>query len=757
MEHLSLIDDLVFELSYRCKEGYPDFSNKDHISLLSEILNEWGLSEVSDKIISALLGEEDEEEKDYGNSTLDRVVSYKNKKGEQKQSKVGNLLRLKDDTDGRKAAERAMPRDKDERQKVLNALGEEGQDSSTGGTAGGEGDEFIEPYDPEKVKQTFTDPKLKQRYKDEEDAADEDYDDRSPSDDDDEELDEGYLMEAAFNSRELAKMKYQPQWLDYIENGKPFQLEPSGEVILDKSNLKMKGNNTDKTLLQVLSGGTLKDFDEFFKKNTRFVPMLKGTNGKLYALTDISKSTFTGQGGASIPTDSAFYEQGICVEYNKAKGMDVTTAMKTANVKPEKYAKYEAHLTDVCSKIVKNLPDLGSSLKQTGDKTYSPSSEWPSSDGTPKTDIFGGTPHRISVKKKGGSQLVSGKGSDAKGLFAGAFAFYEKHDNGKIKPHLQQLIDDIDNSFKSFNTDNEVSKVRGDTVDSYLKWRVPQIESQLQKTDFNFKLKKNQTAIQNHAKAEAIAVGIAPAMGSWNEWFLSDVDKLGEREVMKWFDGYWKSFGKEELQNEVRDIVNAAITNKRLDASFSGLFDDKRFKAWCVFEAASGTYKFTGSPNLNPTDEPVANEILVFGLDGSVSVKTIDLSWAESHAPKVSSVVAFKSSGRNRFTSLRLLVKESFDEFVEHTINNELSLLTEAIELSQEMLNEISISSTISSLKKVAKTLLKNIMNYIQRFYEKTFKKIIQKLKEMANQGLQVLLDFLGVELDGSATVSINF
>ena len=42
MYYKKLIDDLLQELSYRSKEGYPILSKKEHQSIISEILTEWG-------------------------------------------------------------------------------------------------------------------------------------------------------------------------------------------------------------------------------------------------------------------------------------------------------------------------------------------------------------------------------------------------------------------------------------------------------------------------------------------------------------------------------------------------------------------------------------------------------------------------------------------------------------------------------------------------------------------------------------------
>ena len=44
-------EDILNELSYRSKEGYPNLSKPEHITLLSEIPTDWGLSDVKFELI----------------------------------------------------------------------------------------------------------------------------------------------------------------------------------------------------------------------------------------------------------------------------------------------------------------------------------------------------------------------------------------------------------------------------------------------------------------------------------------------------------------------------------------------------------------------------------------------------------------------------------------------------------------------------------------------------------------------------------
>ena len=124
-----------------------------------------------------------------------------------------------------------------------------------------------------------------------------------------------------------------------------------------------------------------------------------------------------GSGDSKAPKDPALYEMGICVEYNKLQGMPQDAAIKKAEGDPTSYKAYQQYLSEVCGEVAKNMGNVGKSLVQTGGESFSVAADWPSKDGTPKTDIYGGKAHRISVKKKGGSQLISGKGGDAKGIF----------------------------------------------------------------------------------------------------------------------------------------------------------------------------------------------------------------------------------------------------------------------------------------------------------------------------------------------------
>ena len=228
------------------------------------------------------------------------------------------------------------------------------------------------------------------------------------------------LNEAGFTYSILStKKKYQPQWLDYINNNKEFELEPypnkkkpkfvkpkggATTAKIKTSILKSIGKGSQFTFEDLLNNkGTKKDWDDWFGSNTD--PTIP-TNKGIFPLGQISKSTFTGQksksGGATKPRDAAFYEQGICmahaiINHNKSR----KDAYTLTDIDETKYLKYKAEVEDtVGNNLVKNskvssLPILQHTgkggLGGVQGKNYK--------NATPKTDIKGAK--RYSLKKSG--------------------------------------------------------------------------------------------------------------------------------------------------------------------------------------------------------------------------------------------------------------------------------------------------------------------------------------------------------------------
>lgn len=155
-----LLEEIITELGYRVDNGIPDLTNKEHISILSEILSDFGLSEIKHDIIRNILKEESEEEKErnekrFKSPELNKMVSYESEDGEERSGLVGNLLRLPDDSPGRIEAEKHVPEEgTEERDRIDKELGNEGD---------GAGDDAPQPNEKEDGEDTEQDDEEQKR------------------------------------------------------------------------------------------------------------------------------------------------------------------------------------------------------------------------------------------------------------------------------------------------------------------------------------------------------------------------------------------------------------------------------------------------------------------------------------------------------------------------------------------------------------------------------------------------------------------
>ena len=98
MTKQEFIDNLLREVSYRSIEGYPNLNNPAHVSLLSEILTEWGMGDIKDELIYNLTeAEKDDEFTHTGGGTYVKA-GQEDKKDTQKYTKdeTGNYSPISD-------------------------------------------------------------------------------------------------------------------------------------------------------------------------------------------------------------------------------------------------------------------------------------------------------------------------------------------------------------------------------------------------------------------------------------------------------------------------------------------------------------------------------------------------------------------------------------------------------------------------------------------------------------------------------------
>jgi hypothetical protein len=164
-----LINEILSEWAYRVDDGMPNPKNETHLKQLEIVLSEMKLSHIKDVLIENLLTEKgktpqeiEEADKTFTNPILNKKVSYKNDKGENKEGIVGNLLRQPQGSPARTAAERMLPPEgSPEREELNQELGGEGQAKKPeDGKAAAGGEEGGAPKeDPIKKAAVMFDPK----------------------------------------------------------------------------------------------------------------------------------------------------------------------------------------------------------------------------------------------------------------------------------------------------------------------------------------------------------------------------------------------------------------------------------------------------------------------------------------------------------------------------------------------------------------------------------------------------------------------
>ena len=111
MNYKEIIDKLVKELSFRV--GVPNIHDKEHQSIMSEILSEWGEYDVKQTIFE-FLTEED------AKIDPDTEVTYRNKDGDTRKTTYANAIKNDKESPQYKAADalRNRPSANDERNSI---------------------------------------------------------------------------------------------------------------------------------------------------------------------------------------------------------------------------------------------------------------------------------------------------------------------------------------------------------------------------------------------------------------------------------------------------------------------------------------------------------------------------------------------------------------------------------------------------------------------------------------------------------------
>lgn len=232
--------------------------------------------------------------------------------------------------------------------------------------------------------------------------------------------------------------------------------------------------------------------------------------------------------------------------------------------------------------IAENIDKIGK-MRHIGKSKYVPSSFWKGykgTDRTPKTDILAEKNIRISVKKDGGSQLMSAKKDESYATFMAAADKFKK--SGDYEKQIEELFGKFSNT--PIKLDVKYPKIKNITQ------------------ELNKILSKN--------------------------WTIKDYD---DEEVEKI---------KEQLNNTtISDVFTQTIDSKKFTEKMNQLFqNNNEFKKYLVREAMTGEKKFEGGMN-----DPIANRLLVFNDKGEVKLNEISDALIDTYSDKIKISSRWKS------------------------------------------------------------------------------------------------------------------
>jgi hypothetical protein len=267
-------------------------------------------------------------------------------------------------------------------------------------------------------------------------------------------------------------------------------IEDKKKISWDKKTEKKSGvgelswiNPNDKNKFKELADKMASDADwlSFLKLNGRYRPIFKTEDGTELVWSQLAKNkTIAPTSTSGKAPDGAQWERILCTAYNMKNG-DLERAAATAKAGIDK-DKWKDHWVkggwlSKGHKIIKNTSGLtGFPMKHYGSDTVTLTTKWSeyftdiglkvhSSTKTPKTDmILGGM--RISLKKKGGSQLMSG----GKGETLATLGFaWEKVASKDIEKELKEGWDSITDDVKNNFYDNAENLPAGMTTTDLMK------------------------------------------------------------------------------------------------------------------------------------------------------------------------------------------------------------------------------------------------------------------------------------------------
>ncbi|MBW2985715.1 hypothetical protein KY313_03625 [Candidatus Woesearchaeota archaeon] len=433
-----------------------------------------------------------------------------------------------------------------------------------------------------------------------------------------------------------------------------------------------------------------------------------------------------GSGAAKGP-DGAQWESVITYHVNNLlKKPDADPAAKEVAMDFIDYAPQGVAL----GKAFKKELGISTNMKQFGKGSAKTSKIWKdrsATNTTPKTDMYTGN-YNISLKKDGGSQLASGTSAETLAMFDAALEYMGEEGS----PIVQEIMGDIDTGFKKVTI--EYNKTEMETIVGGGTVRGTSVKGGKLSTKGKVLPKEKQDALKKYTETEAFHKAL----------------------------------------------------NVKLTDTFEKLTDNQEFVKWFCFEAMSGYKKFEGDKlarastciTFNPDKATVSRVDITpnGGVSGLGKKAKVGADLAKK-AKSVKIYAAWKSSGKNPYSSLRVAFKKVKTKDIIDDINKDEELLLnstlDSIIRDQILLDEdikslgLNLTEDIVQLDEFAllksvfnklKNIGKNASKWLQGFFDKVFAQVGKVLKVIAKLGekmFTVLFRFLGIEVDKVTTSGV--
>ena len=398
-------------------------------------------------------------------------------------------------------------------------------------------------------------------------------------------------------------------------------------------------------------------------------------------------------------------------------------------------------------------------LKHTVKTKQKPNEKWLGRDGSFKSDVVEGDEkkRRFSVKS-GEARLLGAKRDEAKATFQAAYEHQKANSQGEVVPLAlkEEIKKALKNMITKMDFEGDVEKLKSTFKDWYL---TKSGRSDVFVNKINKKTNRpfNDRDIQTHMKHELFHYKLVRGQYLKRQLLGGDETHLVGDEGMKTY--MREFFNSKELldfvaQNQEQrkraiEIVQNAFDSKIWQDSLRSHLEDKvELKRWIVYEAASGHYKFSGEPRTPsgsvPNEEPIATHFLQIN-DNGVKISTV-YAWATpSKATELVSKISinFKGGSDGKWNIVALSAQESKVEEI---------ILEGLFDYIRTKVNQ-----AVTYVKKIASDvvdyfteLYESLKNIVISFYENYIVKMIDYVVNLLDRGVDVFLDFLGYEIEGS-------